>query len=248
MDKIKDVLFAGLKQAMEGDEHRLYRAGKLPGLFPARTGVCAEAAAEALRDGLLELLRTDAKGKTVTEWVRLTPKGTDFVVNAESPIRALDELRDVLRVTEEGLPRWVAQIQNQIQQLSQRVTDEVQQISNRLDTLSSRVQQAIKRAEASNPKMTDEELRSIIWAEDALGYLERRRGGKLAMPCPLPELFAVIRGEVPDLSIRDFHTGLRRLCDRAVLRLFPFAGGGQMLEPEYALLEDSTLFYYVDRR
>jgi len=220
----------------------------LPGLFPSRTGISAEAAAEAVREGLIEILRTETKGKTVTEWVRLTPKGADYVVNAESPLRALDELRDVLRVTEEGLPRWLAQIQGQIHDLSERLTTEVQHMGQRLEVLSGRVQQAIKRAEAANPKLSDEELRSIIWAEDALGYLDRRRGGGLPLPCPLPDLFAVVHGEEPDLTIRDFHTGLRRLCDRGLLKLLPFEGNGQMMQPEYALLEDSTLFYYVDRR
>src|SRR6059058_291622 len=57
-DKVLDALIAALKQALaEPDEQRLFRSGKLPGLFATRSGANAEAAERAVRDGLLEVVR-----------------------------------------------------------------------------------------------------------------------------------------------------------------------------------------------
>ena len=72
---------------------RLYKSGKLEGLFPGRAGANGDAAALALRDSLLEVVRTETKGKTTIEWVRLTPQGVEFLHEHQSPIRALNELR-----------------------------------------------------------------------------------------------------------------------------------------------------------
>src|SRR5262249_31165129 len=75
-DRVEDTLIAALKAALaEPGEQRLYRSGKLPGLFATRSGANAEAAGRALRDGLLEVVRTETKGKLSVEWVRLTPAG-----------------------------------------------------------------------------------------------------------------------------------------------------------------------------
>src|SRR5712692_3483810 len=107
-DRLTDTMLDALKAALAAPgEERLFRAGKWTGLFPGRVGVSAEAAAKALRDGLLEITRTEAKGKTVIEWAKLTPRGVEFLHQHESPVRALHELRDVLRTTQAGLPEWV---------------------------------------------------------------------------------------------------------------------------------------------
>src|SRR5262249_48332314 len=105
MDKVTETVVEALKQGMaEPGEQRLFRSGKLSGLFAGRGGVNATAAAQAVRDGLLEVIRNETRGKTVIEWVRVTPRGVDFVHNHESPVRALDELRAVLQATRDGVP------------------------------------------------------------------------------------------------------------------------------------------------
>jgi hypothetical protein len=50
MDKITEALLLALKLALGGPaEQRLYKSGKLEGLFPGRAGANSEAAARALR-------------------------------------------------------------------------------------------------------------------------------------------------------------------------------------------------------
>jgi hypothetical protein len=246
MDKATEILLAALKQAMaEPDAQRLYKSGKLPGLFAGKTGANAEAADRALRDGLLEVVITEAKGKAPVEWVRITPKGIDFLVNQESPVRALDELRAVLQTTQEGVPSWVEEIRQSLTELRERLTSQVQAIAQRLEALGQRGAEAIRRLQAMTPKLPPGAAGTLPWAQDACDYLERRRQGGMPEPCPLPELFNHLRAHDPELSMRDFHSGLRRLYDRGVLRLLPFEGGGELPEPEYALLDGPAVIYFA---
>jgi hypothetical protein len=246
MDKVIEILLAALKQAMaEPGDQRLYKSGKLPGLFAGKTGVNAEAAERALRDGLLEVVVTEAKGKAPVEWVRITPKGVDFLLSEESPVRALDELRTVLQLTQDGVPGWVEEIRHNMTELSDRLTNEVQAIARRLEALGQRVAEAIRRVQSMTPKLPEGAAGVLPWAQDACDYLERRRQGGMPEPCPLPELFNHLRAHDAELSMRDFHSGLRRLYDRGVLRLLPFEGTGELPEPEYALLDGPAVIYFA---
>jgi len=245
-DKATALLLDALKQGLaDQGEQRLYRSGKLPGLFPGRTGAHAEAAGLAVRDGLFEVVRTETKGKSVVEWVRVTAKGVDFLAQHESPVRAMDELRAALDATREGIPEWVGHIRRSLQDLSERLTAEVQSVTRRLEALSIRVDDALRQAEEKTPPVPAAAADAFPWALDAVAYLDRRRQGNVAGPCPLPELFAAVGR--PDLSVPDFHTGLRRLQDRGVIKLLPFEGEGELPEPEFALLEGTSVFYYAVR-
>src|SRR5437867_1816188 len=100
MDKVTQILIEALKQgAGQEAEQRLYRSGKLPGLFTGRTSLNAEIATQAVRDGLIELVRAETKGKTTTEWVKVTPTGIAFILERESPVRAMEELGAALAVS-----------------------------------------------------------------------------------------------------------------------------------------------------
>jgi hypothetical protein len=248
VDKIKDVLLDALKQGMaEPGEQRLYRSGKLPGLFAGRTSANGEAATQALRDGFLEVVRTETKGKTVTEWVRVTQKGVDFLLSNESPVRAMDELRAALQMTQEGIPEWMAPIRQTLQELGSRLTEQVQAVTHRLETLSERVLEAMRRADAAATQVPEAAVNSTPWSLEAVAYLDRRREGGLLGSCPLPELFASLRAKCPELTIKEYHDGLRRLQDRSVVRLLPFDGPNELPEPEYALLDGAAVYYYVAR-
>jgi hypothetical protein len=245
-DKSSAVLLDALKQGLaEQGEQRLYKSGKLPGLFPSRTGVAAEAAVRALHDGLLEVVRTETKGKSSVEWVRVTPKGVDFLAHHESPVRAMDELRASLELTREGIPEWVGHVRRSLQDLSERLTAEVQGVMRRLDALTSRVDDALRQAQEKTPPVPAAAADAFPWTLEAVAYLDRRRQGNVDGPCPLPELFAAVGQQA--LSVPDFHAGLRRLQDRDVLRLLPYDGPGELPEPEFALLDGTSVFYYAAR-
>src|SRR5882724_13132025 len=93
-EKVIDILLAALRAALaDTGEHRLYKSGKLDGLFPSRNGAAGDAAAEAMRDGYLEPVRSDVKGKITIEWVRLTPEGVEFIYQNDSAQAVLEEMR-----------------------------------------------------------------------------------------------------------------------------------------------------------
>jgi hypothetical protein len=248
MDRVTEILLAALKQALaEPGEQRLFRSGKLAGVFPGRTGASAEACARGLREGLFEVVRTEIKGKSTIEWVRATPKGVEFLHQHESPVRAMDELRSALQLTQDGVPAWVAEVRAALQTLSDRLTGEVEAIAHRLEALSQRVSEGLRRSDGQLARLPDGAAAAVPWAQDVVDYLERRREAGIATRCPLPDLFAALRAGQAGLTVKDFHAGLRRLHDRGALRLLPFDGPGELPEPEYALLDGAAVYYYLAR-
>jgi hypothetical protein len=248
-DKAHLSLIDALKQALaEPGEQRLYRSGKLPGLFATRTGANAEAAARALRDGLLEVVRSEVKGKLTVEWVRLTPAGVSFLHAHESPRAVLEELHGALQTTKAGVPVWLEGMQREVQALSGRLAEEMDRLLHRLNALAQRVEEALRRAEGGGPALANGVAAAVPWAADVLTYLDRRRDSGAGGGCPLPELFAALHARHPALSLTEFHDGLRRLGDYKAVALAPFTGPPEQLtEPEYALLDGATVLYYASR-
>src|SRR6266508_3228390 len=92
-EKRDAILLDGLRLALaDPNEHRLFKSGKLDGLFPGKTGVSGDAASEAVRAGYLETVRTEEKGKIRIDWVRLTPQGVEFIHRHDSPRVVLGEM------------------------------------------------------------------------------------------------------------------------------------------------------------
>jgi hypothetical protein len=248
-DRVVAVLVEAIKQALaEPGEQRLFRSGKLDGLFPSRGGVNSEAAARALREGLLEGVRTETKGKTVIEWVRLTPRGVNFLHEHESPLRALEELRTALQTAERSVPIWVDDMHQRLHELAGRLEEDAQRWLHHLEALRRRVDESLRRLESALPQVPESLASAVPWAVDALTYLERREQGGAAGDCPLPELFTALAEKHPDLSMAGFHEGLRRLQDRRMLRLLPFPSPvNELPQPEYALLDGANVLYYTGR-
>jgi hypothetical protein len=247
-DKVAEALLEALRQCLsQKEDQRLYRSGKLPGLFASRTGPSAEAASHAFRDGLLELVETEAKGKSEVEWVRITAKGIEYLHEHDSPVRVLEELRDILQTTREGMPLWLLQMQQEFRSAGERLAEDVRALHRRLDELSGRVEAALQRADLGRIPLTDGAL-TIPWAREAMAYLEHRRDGGIASPCALPELFEALRPRNGGLSLPAFLDGLRRLHDLRAVQLVPFTEAPEKIpEPEYALADGPALLYYVKR-
>jgi hypothetical protein len=248
-DKVEELLLEALKQALAGSgEERLFRGGKLPGLFPARSGAAGDAAALALREGLLEIARTETRGKTTTEWVKVTPRGVSFLHEKESPIRVLRELLDVLKASQDGVPTWLAEIRQSLKTLEAHLVEDTQRWTNRLEALSRRVEEALRRTNEPLPTLSDGMAAVVPWGVDALTYLSQRHAGGATTDCPLPELFQAVSQRHAALSVTDFHNGLRRLHDRGSLKLVPLTRPAhELAEPEYALVDGTAVYYYVTR-
>jgi hypothetical protein len=247
-DKLTETLLEALRQALTNSgEKPIFKAGNQAGLFSGRTGVHAEAADRAKREELLEILRTEVKGKATIEWARITPAGVNFLYEHESPLRVLSDLQELLQSNQHALPVWLGQMQAALEQLSACLSQEAQRWSEQLEALQNRVTEALQRA-GMGPNLSNGMLSAVPWATEALAYLDRRTVADNAGPCTLRELFAALKPVHADLSLASFHAGLRRLQDGRIVRLLPAANGAQVLsEPEYALLDGGALLYFVSR-
>ncbi len=247
-DRVTELLVETLAQAvaMPG-EHRLFRSGKLDGLFPARTGHSGEAADRAMREGLLQRVRLETKGKTEIEWVTIAPPGVEFLHQQQSPVQALHALRATLRANHDALPLWLEDLRTTLRQLESRLSAEADAARQRLAALEQRVGETLQRLEAAAPMVSPDVLQSTPWAVDALNYLDRRRTAGAVNDCPLPELFSAVVTHRPGLGLAEFHEGLRRLHRRRALRLRPAQTNEEITRPEFALLEDALVCYYAVR-
>lgn len=248
MDRVTPLLLEALKQALaEPQEQRLFRSGKLAGLFRSRVGVSAAAAQRAVQEGLLEVTRTEPGGKLDIEWVHATPRAVDFVHSHEAPAAALKELHAALDTTQQNLPAWLGELRQRLDDLTHQLTSEVQAMGRRLQQLSQRAAEAIDRLESAGPQVSEKMADLVPWANDVLHYLERRNQSGVEGPCPLSELFSALRVNHPELTVTEYHIGLRRLFDRGIVRLLPFEGTDGLPEPEYALLDGMNTYYFVTR-
>jgi hypothetical protein len=241
MDAVQSILLEALRSAAgHAGELRLYRSGKLPGFFAARTAAHHQAATAAVRDGLIEVARTETRGKSTVEFIRVTPRGVDFVLQHDSPARAMDDLRESLTLNAQHLPAWIAELRLELDGLSRRLADEMTRIGQRLDRLAQHVETALAKAEEKR------DAAPAPWTRAALEYLDGRRSMTGQPRCPMPELFAALSARHFELGIKDFHSGLRRLQDDGAVRLLPCEAAGGPPEPEYALPDDGAVLYYVE--
>jgi len=247
MDRRKELLLDALKSAaLARGEARLYRRGKLPGLFGQRTRMHAEIANQAVHEGLLESVRVEPVGQTTVEWVRITQKGLDLLLESESPARALEALRETLAVNQQGLPLWAADMQARIEELSRGFSAEVAAMRERLEQMAQRVGEAIERIEAAQTRKPMPA--TVPWAREAFEYLDRRGQVGLGQRCALADLFAALKERHVELTIKEFHAGLRGLQECGLITLLPGAGDGDTPGPEYALLDGAAVHYYVERK
>jgi hypothetical protein len=246
-EKQTELLLDALKAGLAGPgEHRLFRWGKLGGLFPGRTGPSGETATTAVRDGLLAITRTEAKGRLVVEWVRVTPKGVAFVHDRDSPKAVLRELRAVLGAAVNGVPGWMEQARQDVAAASARFEQRAGEMLARLESLAARVEDALRRAEAAAPALSEPMAKLVPWGVAALEYLDRRKVAGAADDCRLSELFDALAQTHPDLTLPAFQDGLRRLAETRAVRL---AAGdvAAVSEPEFAFVADGKLVWGVAR-
>lgn len=87
------------------------------------------------------------------------------------------------------------------------------------------------------------------WTLDVVTYLRRRQETGTIEDCPLPDLFKLARTGWPDLTIGQFHDGLRSLHERELIYLHPWTGPRYDLpEPALALLVGHEIVYYASAR
>src|SRR5205807_2079565 len=151
---------------------------------------------------------------------------------------ALDELRAVLALNQQNIPAWLADMQRRLDELTQRFAAEIELVRQRLDQVAQRAVEAMER-------MTPAAAAPVPWAQEALAVLERRKQVGLGGRCTLADLYAALKERQHDLTIREFHQGLKRLQERQLVQLLADVPNGEAPGPEYALLDGAEVYYYV---
>jgi hypothetical protein len=177
--------------------------------------------------------------------VRVTPKGLAYVHDRDSPKAVLRELRDVIGATRAGVPEWMEAAREEVAAVAAKFEKQGAELLKRLDALTERVEAALRRAEATGPRLPDPVARVVPWAVEALEYLDRRTETGAA-DCPLRELFDALRDGRPGLTVPHFQTGLRRLHDLRAVRLTG-SPDGSIPDPEYAMIVGATTYSFVSR-
>jgi hypothetical protein len=99
-DKLTALIVDALtRAAAEASGVPLFGSKSDPGLFPA-TAAAKSAAQKALDDGLLEVVRTENKGKQAREFAAATEKGLRFLLEQVSPKQVLEDFVRVLEKRE----------------------------------------------------------------------------------------------------------------------------------------------------
>lgn len=246
-EKQSELLLDALKAAVAvPGEHRLFRWGKLGGLFPSRVGPSAAAAKYALGEGLLEHVRTEMRGRLIVEWARATPKAMQHLDDHDSPKAVLRELQEVIGVTRAGVPIWMEQARDEAAQLSMRFEHFSRELLRRLDSLNDRVDAAIRRAETAAPKVGEAMLRRVPWAKAILEHFDRQAANDQGERCELCDLFSVAKSFDPGMTLLEFHEGIRAMANGGLLHLAP-AGAGEIREPEYAVEVGGQMMWWAER-
>ncbi len=227
-DKLTPLILDALARAAADPAGApLYASKTEAGLFPL-SSAAKPAAKKCLDDGLLQLCRTDVKGKTARELYAATDKGMNYLVEHASPKAVID---DFVRILEER--------RGEVRGLM----SEAKRIADGIDGLMGVVSSFVPLSpggEGLGGPATD--LPALL-----LHALHKwNAAASVARDCPLPDLYRAL--PTPP-SVGEFHDALRQLHADARIYLHPWTGPLYALpEPLFALLVGHEIAYYVSPR
>jgi hypothetical protein len=213
---------------------------KMPGLF-ASSRAAKQLAKRCKDDGLLRVMRTETRGKTVQEICALAEQGLAYLLQHASPKQLLENLVRELEARQAQLTDLVATAQ------------QMQTNLEGLRALADRVLNGVHRPPSTNgtpaANGSGDAADADAWLADALTHLRSWRGSAGLEDCPLPELYRAVQGSTPALTIGQFHDGLRRLHAQHQIYLHPWSGPlYELPEPALALLIGHVVAYYASLR
>jgi hypothetical protein len=249
---IRDALS---RAAVEPDGCALLASKSEPGLFPPTSG--ARSAAERCKaDGLLQVIRTENKGKSAREICTLTEKGRQYLVSASSPREVLGDFVRLL----EGRQSDIEALTLSAERMRQSLDGMRTALADLLPRLLDVNQQARNGSSANGVHMngsavllaphppTATTATDALIAEVKAKLAEWHASAGASVDCPLPELYRRLE-TAGHTSIGQFHDCLRQLHDDRMIYLHPWTGPLYALpEPAFALLVGHEIGYYASIR
>lgn len=228
------ILGALQRAAVEPAGLALVASRSAPGLFRA-SAAGKQAAQRCKDDGLLQVVRTEPKGKTPLEICALTDRGLKHLLDQTSPRPVLESLLQAIDRCEVKLRDLVSGTAQQHQQLES------------LRALAGKLLEHMPKGEAAtHPWQTNGQRKP---EEIVLDCLRAWHGSRQLGDCPLPDLYRRAAEETGKLTIGQYHDALRTLHDRQAVYLHPWTGPlYEMPEPAMALLTGHEIAYYASLR
>jgi hypothetical protein len=247
----------------------LVAAKSAGGLFPsAAPGKLASQ--KCLADGLVRVIRTEAKGRTTRELYGLTDRGWEFLLAAVNPKQVLEDFVRVLeaRQGEVGeLLDTARQMADSLQGLKEAVSRVLPRVTasrippsrgaesaergacgdpaSRLTDYANGTPHMNGTAVLDVPAVTKTDLTAAVLARLADWATSANAGED----CPLPELYRGLSVLDPPPTIGAFHDCLRQLHAAGSVYLHPWTGPLYALpEPACALLVGHGVAYYASAR
>jgi len=236
---IRDALS---RAAAEPQGYNLLAGKSDPGLFPS--SALARAAADRCKaDGLLEVVRTDAKGKLSREICVLTDKGRHYLTSHANPREVLEDFVRVLELRQSDVDALTAstrQIAQSLQSIHQAVTAMLPRVTS-APANGVHHHGGTMNGTLPAPKTTADDI-----IADVKTLLAEWQAAGTTGDFPLPDLYR----QLPyTISIGRFHDALRQLHDDQVIYLHPWTGPLYALpEPALALLVGHEIAYYASVR
>jgi hypothetical protein len=246
----QSLALEALTQALADPTPRpLFGTAKAPGFFKGATQPVKAAAALCQERGWLEATGAfTGKGKSSKPHFRLTAAG----------VRAALEQAPALPL----LQGVAAAVRQQVQLLTDQ-HQALQQLTARVSPLQEAVAALARRLE---PPSLDEIARRLApagappapvvpppppgpapWLARVVALAEEQRARDRHLPLSLPDVYEQVRRLRPDLTLGEFHDGLRTLRDERRVRLLPFTRAHATIpDLRNALFLDGEVMFYVD--
>ncbi len=206
----------------------LFATKTTPGLFP-NNALGKAAAKESFQQARLSKTRSETKGKKTIDYVVITSTGQKFLLEQTNPLPLLEAVQSSL-----------ADRSKQLEQLR----TSVRLYQHDLDTLQARLETIA--GKISSTQVTAAKVMVLDWEGRLASYLQARQQSRPAEDCPLPELFQQAKTHAPQLSVGEFHDGLRRLQRERRIALQPWTGPlHELPEPQLAIMQGHSLAYYA---
>lgn len=254
-DKSTSLVLDALRQAAADPAGVPLHGGRAtPGLF-ATTALAKQAAQRCKDEGLLQVVRTEARGKTSQEICALTEKGLAYLLDQVSPKQVLEDFVRALDARQTQVGELVAAAQewqsnfNVLKAIAEKVLAAVGKRQVLVPGPSDKTGLANGNGHGAHPApricLSDEDT----WTGAILDKLSQWQASGASEDCPLPELLRQARVTTPALTIGQFHDSLRRLHDQEQIYLHPWTGPMYELpEPPCALLIGHEVAYYASLR
>jgi len=228
-DKLtQQIVEAVSKAATEPLGLPLFASKSETGLFAAGAKAAAQ---KCVADKLIQVVRTETKGKTPREFFAATEAGWEFLSAAVNPKQVLEDFVRVLEARQ-GVADELLSVARQMAESLQGLKDAVSRVLPQV---------TVNRIKAPSPPAN---LEAAI-LDDLADWFAGANAGE---DCPLPELFHGI-ARSRSVSLGEFHDCLRKLQAAGSVYLHSWTGPlYELPDPAVALLIGHGIAYYASLR